>query len=146
MPLQRAVHDSGISGQTANTAMNVGDAIYLLSTGRWALAIASAIGTAAQGICGRTVTAADIASSDPSRRKITVHPGGVFDGFTGLTVGGRVWLSPTVAGAYTQTLPSTTGHVVQDMGFALNATTIVLRVSAPILIRDVSPNANVRVG
>ncbi len=53
-------------------------------------------------------------------------PGQIVTGLTGLTVGAPVFLSAT-AGAVTNTAPVTAGNLVQQVGYALSATSIVFQ-------------------
>src|SRR6056297_175793 len=62
----------------------------------------------------------------------TVYWGGMITGLSGLTPG-RAFLS-TTAGVSTDTAPSTAANVVQRIGWAINATTIMFIPQDPILL------------
>lgn len=48
---------------------------------------------------------------------------------TGLTIGGTVWLSSATPGRATTSMPTATaGHILQELGVAVNATTINVEV------------------
>lgn len=52
---------------------------------------------------------------------------------TGKTVGARQWLS-TTPGSSTETAPTATGNIVQQLGFATSATNIVFNPSQPVTV------------
>lgn len=52
----------------------------------------------------------------------TVYFDGTISGLTGLTAGTRYYLSSTTAGATTATPPTTSGFIVQYVGFAISST------------------------
>lgn len=52
----------------------------------------------------------------------------ILTGLTGLTVGARIFLSSTTAGAVTSTAPTTADHVVQAVGTALTATELLVQI------------------
>lgn len=62
-----------------------------------------------------------------------VYHEGKITGLTGLTPGALHFLS-AVAGATTATAPSTAGNVVQQVGVALNATTLGFEAQQPITV------------
>lgn len=51
-----------------------------------------------------------------------------------LTPGGRVWLSPTVAGGVTQTAPSNSGEVVVPLGLALSLNQIDVDIDTLVVL------------
>lgn len=59
--------------------------------------------------------------------------GNVITGLSGLTPGSRQYLA-TTAGARTETPPSTAGNVVQMVGVAASATTIVFEPEEPVTV------------
>ena len=58
---------------------------------------------------------------------------GLFEGFTGLTVGARYYLSETVAGGI-QTTPPSGGSVARVVGQALNTTTLLVQVDTTVIV------------
>jgi hypothetical protein len=60
-------------------------------------------------------------------------PGQIVTGVTGLTVGAPVFLS-TTSGAVTSTPPAATGNLMQQVGWALSATSFVFQ-PAPGIVR-----------
>lgn len=67
-----------------------------------------------------------------SAASATVHLGGMNTARSGLTPGLLYFLS--TAGGVTTTAPSTTGHIIQEIGVASNATTIQFDYDAPTTI------------
>lgn len=65
----------------------------------------------------------------------TVYIGGVVTGLSGLTPGGDCWLNQASAGGVTQSAPNeaTTGKIIQLVGKALSATTMVLQLGPAII-------------
>lgn len=61
----------------------------------------------------------------------TVYFKGVNDQLTGMTPGANQFLH-TTAGGLTNTAPSTTGNVVQNLGVALSATELMFNPSEPV--------------
>ena len=56
--------------------------------------------------------------------------------FTGLTPGATYYLSPTVPGGITATRPTTPGQIVQVIGYAKDATCLVVNIQPAVLIPD----------
>ena len=54
--------------------------------------------------------------------------------FTNLTPGAAYYLSPTVPGGITSTPPSSPGQIVQKVGFAKDATTLVFNLRDPLVV------------
>lgn len=61
----------------------------------------------------------------------TVYFEGTITGLTGLTRGAQYYVSGGTAGLATSTAPSTTGHIVQDIGVAVSATEISFEPQRP---------------
>lgn len=61
----------------------------------------------------------------------TIYPDGLNTALSGLTAG-DYYLSDSAVGAAVATPPSTSGHMVQRLGVALNATTIDVDFGVPI--------------
>jgi hypothetical protein len=66
--------------------------------------------------------------------RVTVWRQGRVDGFTGLTVGSSVYSAGN--GQYTQTCPTTTGQLIQEIGFAISANEIVLHINDSRIIKQ----------
>jgi hypothetical protein len=106
-------------------ALNVGDAVYLKSDGTVDATDADAAATAVClgiivgiGAFGKTVAAAgDI---------VDVQVGGVVTGFSGLTIGGLVYLSTTAAKLADARPAGASGDFVFIVGIAISATSIKL--------------------
>jgi hypothetical protein len=89
----------------------------------------------------RSVRKADASNSRPAHGFVlssvanaanaTVYQQGENTGLTGLTPGQGLFLSAASAGTATATAPSTVGHIVQELGFALSATSICLNTIRP---------------
>lgn len=78
----------------------------------------------AQGIVVATVT-------DTNEAKVLVQGVVRNEGWTGLTIGGAVYLGEASAGSLTQTAPSTSGDCVQIVGFAISDSEILFDFSRP---------------
>jgi hypothetical protein len=82
----------------------------------------------------RTVRKADASNSRPAHgfvltavsngQNATVFTSGQNTALTSLTPGTSYFLSATTAGTATTTAPSSTGHLVQELGYAASATAI----------------------
>lgn len=62
----------------------------------------------------------------------TVYTGGINPNQTGLTIGLPVYLSATAPGKGTNTVPSTAGHIVQQLGVATSATEMLVEIDQEI--------------
>lgn len=102
----------------------VGNVIRIATTGNYVVAQAdsSADATSVVGIV--------IAVTDANN--FTFQYGGIVSAIAGLTVGDPYFLSPTVAGGYTATLPSTAGQVVLPLFYALSATSALWQPKSAI--------------
>jgi hypothetical protein len=63
-----------------------------------------------------------------------VYKEGTITGLSSLTIGARYYLSGSTAGAITTTAPTTAGHIVQYIGYAISATELVFEPSDPIVL------------
>jgi hypothetical protein len=63
-----------------------------------------------------------------------VYTDGANTALTGLTPGARMFLSSLGAGTTTSTAPTTIGHIIQPLGFAVSTTAIAFNSDAPIVI------------
>jgi hypothetical protein len=121
---QLARQDSTTRTNDNGSAITLRQFVYIKSNGNVDLAIANsqAIADAPVGI----VETASIASGGSGL--IYSRPGTVVGGYAGLTPG-PVYMHPTVAGSFTQTLPVTTSQFQRQVGIAISATQIVLEPS-----------------
>jgi hypothetical protein len=75
-----------------------------------------------------------VLSSVTSPANATVYKEGTITGLSSLTIGARYYLSGSTAGAITTTAPTTAGHIVQYIGYAISATELVFEPSDPIVL------------
>ncbi len=116
----RALPNAVVRDFIAGGAGNVGDAVYVDSTGKVQQASAAAAGTAiAIGVVVSvgSLGAAAFASGDA----VNVQILGAVNGFSGLTPGTRVYLSNTAG-----KLADLAGTVSKQMGVAIAADTVLL--------------------
>lgn len=64
-------------------------------------------------------------------------------GVASMTVGARVWLSEDPPGSFTATRPTTDGSSTQFVGYAINATTVRIRVMPVLLMHQTSAASTV---
>jgi len=64
----------------------------------------------------------------------TVYLSGDITGLTSLTPGVSYYLSGSSAGAVTSTAPTTSGHISQEIGIAVSATSIAFEQQQPITL------------
>lgn len=100
----------------AGVALAVGELVYMDSNGKWQKADAVAIGSATRKDALGVVVADQLANATFSPVKVAE-----IRGWTGLTVGGKVYMSDT-EGAVTQSEPTT--NVRQVVGYAISTTEI----------------------
>lgn len=74
-----------------------------------------------------------ILTSVTSPAAALVYKEGTITGLSGLTIGARYYLS-TTAGLITTTAPTTAGHIVQYIGYAISATELIFEPSDPIVL------------
>lgn len=110
---------------TAGEALSAGDLVYVAAAGTVFKADADAAGKAAIGF---------VLSSISSAATGTVYFGsGIITGLTSLTMGQPYFLSST-AGGITTTAPTGTGKIQQQVGFAVNATSLYFEPQGAILL------------
>jgi len=63
----------------------------------------------------------------------TVYFEGINNQLTGLTIGSNYFLSATVAGGSSVTVPSTAAHIVQPVGKAISTTEMNTEIGLPII-------------
>lgn len=109
---------------TTSEALSAGDLVNVWNNaGALAVRRASA---ASAGLEASGFVLVDVGNAQPA----TVHFAGRNDSQSGMTAG-RVFLS-TTPGRATATPPTGVGQVVQPVGYALSATTLVLQLGTPI--------------
>lgn len=107
-------YTAGVGGTAAR------DVVYISAADTVLPAIASAAGTSQ--VIGLGVAAAAATAT------VQVQEDGVLSGFTALTAGARYYLSGTVAGAITPTIPATSGHTIVQIGYAKSATAMHIHI------------------
>jgi len=114
-----------ITGRNAGEGLTQWDLVRLANDADpWHQADANAAGEfPAIGIVIATTT-------DTNEAKVLITGVVRNEGWTGLTPGGKVYLSAT-AGGLTQTAPSTSGDCIQIIGFALSDSEIFFDFSRP---------------
>jgi len=117
--------NSEIQSKTAFETLTASDFIHVRSDGQIEKADATTSGKPASGFVRVGITAA---SADKT------YGEGILGGFTGLTVGGAVFLGKT-AGAVSQDVSSfTAGNVVQKLGVAWSATEVKVEIGIAYLL------------
>lgn len=99
--------------------------VYVKADGQLALADATAEAKEAVGFVAAPYAAAALATYSLT--------GSIISGLAGLTPGATYYLN-TTPGAITITPPSTVGNVVQAVGVALSATSLLFAPQAPITL------------
>lgn len=113
---------------TASEALSAGDFVntYASTGAKCRKADGSAAGKPANGF-----VLAAVNQSDPA----TVYRGSQLNNQrTGMTPGASQYLSPTVPGGITETVPTGSGQVVQFLGIAKSATELVFQPREPIVL------------
>lgn len=108
---------------TAGEALTAGNLVYFSATGTVLKADATAIAKQARGY---------VKTSFANGTTATVFFDDSNDAVTGLTPGATYYLSLT-AGGVTTTPPTTTGQIVQEIGFASSATNLRVNIQEPIV-------------
>ena len=122
---------SGIGAETISVttseALAAGDLVNLWNSSglKARKADATSAGKEAHGFVLSAVSSGQTATVYPEEAQLS--------GLTGLTVGARQFLA-TTAGTRTETAPSTSGNVVQEVGVAISTTTILFRPRQPITL------------
>lgn len=107
---------------TAGEALSGGDIVYFNGTGQVMKADATTLAKAGRGYVLTAVANGAIA---------TVFFDDSNTGLSGLTPGATYFLSAT-AGGVTTTPPTTSGQIVQEIGFAASATVLRVNIQEPI--------------
>lgn len=107
----------------AGEALSANDLVYMNAAGTVMKADATTTGKQAIGF---------VKSAVSNGASATVYTSGnAMTGLTGLTPGARQFLA-TTAGTRTATAPSTTGNIVQVIGYAVSATSLLFEPEEPI--------------
>jgi hypothetical protein len=108
---------------TSGEALSAGDFVYITAGGTVLKADCTAIGKAARGY-----VLAAVANAAPA----TVYFDESNNVLTGLTPGATYYMHST-AGGVTSTPTTTTGQIVQEVGFATSATSLHVNIQEPII-------------
>lgn len=110
---------ASISGLNAGATIAQWDAVYLGSSSKWLIADANGAGTYP------AVGLATTSGTDTNPLVVVVGPAVVRNDAWNWTPGGIIYLSES-AGGLTQTAPTTSGSIVQQIGVALTADVLFL--------------------
>lgn len=116
-----------ITGVNAGATIAQWESVYMGSGGEWLLADANGSGTyPCRGLA---------AAAGTDNNPMTVVTEGVIrnDAWNWTTLGGTIYLS-TTAGGLTQTPPSGSGEIVQQVGFAISADVMYLSIGSATFI------------
>jgi hypothetical protein len=105
----------------ASAAIAARDVVYIDAADHVNKAISNDI--AKSQVIGFALAAA-AAAEDP----VIVRNQGIVSGFSGLTAGAKQYLSPSVAGGRSETLPTGTGNVIVALGYAKNTSDIFVQI------------------
>lgn len=105
---------------TADEALLARDVVYISAADNVSKAIATA--ETSSRVIGLAVAAT--ADTDP----VAVQSEGVMTGFSGLTAGSRYYLSTSAAGEIQSSVPSGSGNVIVQIGYAKSATALHLHI------------------
>jgi len=108
---------------TAGEALVAGDFVYFNASGQVLKADATAIAKQARGY---------VTSAVSNGASATVYFDDSNTALTGLTAGSTYYLSAT-AGQATVTAPTTSGYIVQELGFASSTTNMRVNIQEPIV-------------
>jgi hypothetical protein len=110
---------------TAGNTVALGDMCYIAAAGTISTALATAIGTIAQGYA---------TDGGAAGTPATIVFGGENTNVAGLTPGVEYYLDQTTPGAITATPPSTPTEVIQPVGFAVTATRLHFNRLSPTVV------------
>lgn len=112
-----------------------GQLLYIVQTGpsQGLLALAKADDIDTSLVVGAALSSRTAGQNvDYARNSTMTINTAVTDEPLNLNLGSTYYLSPTNAGNYTETVPTTTGHVIVDVGTALAANQIAIEIQPPI--------------
>lgn len=75
-----------------------------------------------------------VVAGTTSGQNATVYQDGIITGLSGLTPGAPQYLSASVAGGITETPPTTGGHIVQEVGYAISDTEMSFNPQRPVTL------------
>lgn len=108
---------------TVAASVDVGDLVYL--TGDYS-------GDRASYTATTTAPAVGVVQDKPTGTTATLVFSGLLDGFSGLTPGDELFLGITGGIITSSSLPTSPGNVVQRVGVAVDATTILFSFAQPV--------------
>ena len=109
-----------LNSYIAQVGISARDVVYISSADNVSPADASSTATSyAIGFAISTVLAA---------ASVGIKTDGIMGGFSGLTTGGRYYLSASTPGAITATIPTGTGNTVVQCGYAKSATDLQIQL------------------
>ena len=112
-----------------------GQLLYIVRTGpnQGLLALAKADDIDTSLVVGAALSSRTAGQNvDYARNSTMTINTAVTDEPLNLNLGSTYYLSPTNAGNYTETVPTTTGQVIVDVGTALSANQIAIEIQPPI--------------
>ena len=114
-----------------------GELLYIITSGPTAgeLALAKADSIETSIVVGAALANASAGSNISYTRNSSLllsQSANMLDTPPNLDPGKTYYLSPINAGNYTKTVPTTTGHVIVDVGTALDAANIAIEIQPPI--------------
>lgn len=113
---------------TATENLAAGDFVNIYNSSGLKCRKADASGGAAKKAHGYVLSAVT------SGQSATVYYGNLNNQVSGFTAGDELYLSASVAGAATTTVPSTAGHIVQRLGVATATTEILVEMANEVEI------------
>ena len=119
--------DPSFSGEITKvgggTGLIAGDVVYLNSSGNWAKALASSLGSASAksllGLAMGTTGGAGVLLRGFARASTTS-----FNNMT--TVGAKLYVSDTASGQFTETIPASPGDIVRIIGYVINTSSDIM--------------------
>jgi hypothetical protein len=115
-------------GPIAAASLPAGTPVYLNGSGQAAAAKADSSGAVAGSPCVVQIGSGLSLTDAQWEAVVNGAPVG------GLTPGGTYYLSPLTAGLLTTTKPSGDGQFLVVVGYALSATSLLLKVGQPVLV------------
>lgn len=110
---------------TSAVALVLNDAVFVDSSGELDKAKADAAGTMpCRGFCALAAAGA----SQPTK----LQAKGLLSGLSGMTPGAKQYVSTATAGVLVETVASTAGHYVQEVGVAKTASVLLIELKQPV--------------
>jgi hypothetical protein len=126
-----------VSFTNANASpITQGMVVYLSAADNVDIAKANAIGTIKPiaGLVNDASIAASASGYIVTDGPLTVSDWTAVVGGTTLTAGAEYFVSAATAGKLTATAPSASGNIVQKIGYAINTTTMMVRIGQPLTL------------